>query len=540
MSDTERMNPLLAFPFNSFLKLRLEFALLTGDVMQALLLRIIENRVDAQRKKLYQARLNAIGRTVPDDVILDIPTDIWVPISHAAFLYELYGLIKTEATLRKVLTALCDKQLIFTRKGTGRYDPTEYQLNRERITTELTRMRARGKAGYQPLPPSEGDTPMVPAGYQPLIPSEGQPLTPSSVLRVSGSDPLRVSAVDTSNRKMTEEQLREVAAEESETGSGGNSTPNAAATADSTLDVGTLTPEEIALIQAYRQQHQYTTHLDTHESEPPVEASDPALTGPSAAQIADEPIGSSPCPDATDTPSTQSHPEDARTDEASSLLVQSGETENRPSARSSNLLGVVPGSDAAIITAVAVSTCIKVPPTEQAVSVQASEASAPVSQQASFPEPVLTPDAVVALFEYKRGTPYDAVTRQRQLAAAYALLDLALPLDLVKLERVYDAYHDVWWIQHYGDLHVSHLVEREKSGEICIVRWLARMAPPSRTRKTRATVTPTPEQMAGLRPHIGVSGLPIFQPSKTPMKVVPPQRPVRRPAMSRAFAGMGG
>jgi hypothetical protein len=107
MSDTERMNPFLAFPFNGFLKLRLEFALLTGDVMQTLLLRIIENRVDAQRKKLYQARLNAIGRTVPDDVILDIPTDIWVPISHAAFLYELYGLIKTEATLRKVLTALC-------------------------------------------------------------------------------------------------------------------------------------------------------------------------------------------------------------------------------------------------------------------------------------------------------------------------------------------------------------------------------------------------------------------------------------------------
>lgn len=145
MSDTERMTPLLPFPWNGFLMLRLEFALLTGDVLQALVLRIIENRVENARKKRYHARLNALGGTVPDDIILDIERDLWVPISHAAFLYELYGLIKTETTLRKVLTALIERKLIFSRKGPGRYAPVEYQLNHQLLAKELHRMKEQGK-----------------------------------------------------------------------------------------------------------------------------------------------------------------------------------------------------------------------------------------------------------------------------------------------------------------------------------------------------------------------------------------------------------
>ena len=106
MSDTERVSPLLSFPFNSFLMLRLEYALLTGNDLQALLLRIIEKRMEDQRRGFSQQRMNSLGGTIPQEVVLDIPKEVWVPISHASFLYDLYGLVQSENTLKKALQEL--------------------------------------------------------------------------------------------------------------------------------------------------------------------------------------------------------------------------------------------------------------------------------------------------------------------------------------------------------------------------------------------------------------------------------------------------
>ncbi len=72
-------------------------------------------------------------------------------------------------------------------------------------------------------------------------------------------------------------------------------------------------------------------------------------------------------------------------------------------------------------------------------------------------------------------------------------------------------------------------------------RLLARLAAPApqdAPRLSRGTVTPTPEQLAGLRPIIGVSGRPRFIPSGPPLPVLPPERPAPRPGLASALGGV--
>jgi hypothetical protein len=144
------------------------------------------------------------------------------------------------------------------------------------------------------------------------------------------------------------------------------------------------------------------------------------------------------------------------------------------------------------------------------------------------PEVILSAEALVALIERKRGTPYDAQTRQRQLVAARTLLGLKLPLDLALVERLYDACYDDWWKAHYGDLHLTHLVEREKHGQIRIMRLLARLQTGER-KAVGQTPIPLASARAGGGPAIGTSGRPIFQGSGQSLKVLPPVRSSRRP-----------
>jgi len=119
-----------------------------------------------------------------------------------------------------------------------------------------------------------------------------------------------------------------------------------------------------------------------------------------------------------------------------------------------------------------------VPPTsslpQQAVSHARASRPAQASTTQAKDEP-LSPEAMVALVERLLGRPYDAAARARQLAAARSLLAMKLVADLSTLERVYAACYDDWWHQHYGPMHLTHLLEREKSGQPRIARLLARI-----------------------------------------------------------------
>lgn len=96
----------------------------------------------------------------------------------------------------------------------------------------------------------------------------------------------------------------------------------------------------------------------------------------------------------------------------------------------------------------------------------------------------LTAETLVCLFEQKRGIAYDEKARPSQLASARILLDLKLPLTTEVVARVYDECCDDWWREHYGALHVSHLVERERNhGQPRIIRLLQRVQAKAQRKK---------------------------------------------------------
>jgi hypothetical protein len=106
---------------------------------------------------------------------------------------------------------------------------------------------------------------------------------------------------------------------------------------------------------------------------------------------------------------------------------------------------------------------------------------------------LLTDEVIVSLYEYKHGTSYDEEERPFQLQAARALLGLRLTLSVDLLERVYDECCDKWWRDHYGELHVSHLVEKEKNhGQRRIVRLLKRVQSRSQVTASVAGAGETP------------------------------------------------
>jgi hypothetical protein len=106
---------------------------------------------------------------------------------------------------------------------------------------------------------------------------------------------------------------------------------------------------------------------------------------------------------------------------------------------------------------------------------EAAEIESEVLRPAS--DSLLTDEIIVSLYEYKHGgVRYDDESRPYQLQAARALLGLRLPLSVDLLEQIYDECCDKWWCDHFGDLHVSHLIEKEKShGQRRIVRLLKRI-----------------------------------------------------------------
>jgi hypothetical protein len=472
---------------------------------------------------------------------IEVEERLWIYMSYNQFVRESGGALGYNTVIR-MLEYLMKKKAIERRKNPNpRYSEYEYRINAEEVQALLktlpafpryTPKGAKGKGNSDEEPTQMGtDTPQMGTG-EPVddVSSLGTPPTQPglSTTQLGTADYPGGDTPQNPPQDSSQQQQNPPLDSKSNT-----ETPATAALFS--FDLQSLTPDEMALIQTYRQQHQHDEQAGTQEPAPAKADAEEVVP---TAQHRDEPVQEVASPNSSDAPVTAGHPEPERdsTDGINHLPVRQAEIELPATARPGNAEEVVPGMVADNRRSIA-------PPLEQTLSTRVCEGNPPLPlrQQASPPdvEPALTPEAIVALFERKRGLLYDAVTRPRQLAAARTLINLGLPLDLVKLERVYDRYHDDWWVAHYGTLDVTHLVEREKSGEIRIVRWLTRMDSPSRTHRTRAMVTPTPEQRAGLRPMIGVSGFPIFQPSKTPLTVLPPPPPARRPGMSMAVAGRG-
>src|SRR5579872_3775834 len=123
----------------------------------------------------------------------------------------------------------------------------------------------------------------------------------------------------------------------------------------------------------------------------------------------------------------------------------------------------------------------------------------------------ITADDIISVFEQKQGKAYDEKMRQLQLASARILLNLQLPLTAEAIGHIYDECCDDWWREHYGTLHVSHLVECERShGQPRIVRLLQRvqakarwkMHPPAQVSSSSTPISSLPVEMLRNMPDV--------------------------------------
>lgn len=195
LSHETKMEPILSYPYNAFLMVRLEFAQILQDDLQAKLLRIIEAHIETQRMVLYREAVNKQkGNPIQP---ISIPKDIYVPISYKLFMNDLFDLVTSENTIKKALNQMINCRIIFRKEAPKkRYAAPEYSIN----TTVLQNLlNALKNPGYQILIPSIIDAlknsypqELTPSGYQTLI---------SSILKSSSEEQSRVSKFDTNIRE---------------------------------------------------------------------------------------------------------------------------------------------------------------------------------------------------------------------------------------------------------------------------------------------------------------------------------------------------
>ena len=146
MSETSIFN----FPYGTFLMERLEFVLITGDELEAKILRVIEYEMIRAKQRWQEKVAFAIEakKTPPAE-----PKEYWVRLSHTQIIAKLYKfdtakvggakspLSMSKTTLRRALNQLLDKKLIAMRSVDGdEFGATLYTLNRRAIQRVLDEM----------------------------------------------------------------------------------------------------------------------------------------------------------------------------------------------------------------------------------------------------------------------------------------------------------------------------------------------------------------------------------------------------------------
>jgi hypothetical protein len=243
-----KMEPLLSFPFNSFLMLRLEYVLILQDELQAKLLRIIEAYVETQRQVIYRNQVNK-------NQAVNVPKDIFVPISYKLFMNDLYDTVTSENTIKKALKQMIDFKIIFKKPpAKKKYAAPEYKINTDALQILLDVLKIQG---YQKLIPSILDTlknsypqDLIPSWYQKLIPSN-----PNS----SSEENSRVSTVDTTIR-LEEDYV------------GKNESPESSSSPSSALSVSLQDiPIQDIIAEVHRRELEQLSTPDVDKVDPPVE-----------------------------------------------------------------------------------------------------------------------------------------------------------------------------------------------------------------------------------------------------------------------------
>jgi len=184
---------LFDYPYSSFLMLRREFEVFCQEQdLEVKILRVIEMYVENERTRLFQIQANRSKTPVEK---IEIPRDVWVPITYNLFRSEIYDEKISDNTLKAAIKSLEAKKLIQKQYAPKkRYDPPTYRLQVHVIDLLNRFLRI---SGGQKLIPSKIDT-LKNLPPQFLIPSF-----------LSTIEDLRVSKIDTNSNKGYEDKKEE-------------------------------------------------------------------------------------------------------------------------------------------------------------------------------------------------------------------------------------------------------------------------------------------------------------------------------------------
>jgi hypothetical protein len=132
MSEQEsKATNYIDYPYDRFLKIRIEFLILTQNDLKARIMRLVERCVEIERETYYRAECN---KPCNKNKHVEVPDGIFAEISHKFFMDEMWGTVQSETTLRDALKELENDHLIIRRPGgSGPYDPPLYTLNKPLI-----------------------------------------------------------------------------------------------------------------------------------------------------------------------------------------------------------------------------------------------------------------------------------------------------------------------------------------------------------------------------------------------------------------------
>ena len=115
MSEQEsKLSNYIDYPYDRFLKLRIEFLILTQSDLKARIMRLIERCVENERSNIYR---NACNRPSNKNKKVEVPDGVFAAISHKFFMDEMWGTVQSETTVRDALKELESDHLIIRRPG---------------------------------------------------------------------------------------------------------------------------------------------------------------------------------------------------------------------------------------------------------------------------------------------------------------------------------------------------------------------------------------------------------------------------------------
>jgi hypothetical protein len=156
----------LLMPYNQYVWLRKEFMHICGDMVEAMIMRVVEYEIEGDRRAWVRKATEFLeqGKELPQE------PEWWITLSHKQIIARLYESVKDEKTIRRGLQSLEKKKFLLVRQNPEcRYGSPQYTINRSLVQEKINtlpplpgiRDAAKSQVDHLPetVPPTTSGTP---------------------------------------------------------------------------------------------------------------------------------------------------------------------------------------------------------------------------------------------------------------------------------------------------------------------------------------------------------------------------------------------